>query len=153
MLIHRNVRILRHSPNGRALNSPIEKEKQGLRIVLTDHLRKPVLMLASVSILLAITAYMSFAHGILYLVLETYPVSFVDRRYWPLRLSGLPSLTIIVEVCIGCLIDFTFTRTKFQESVRKYGRLCPEERLLPIPEVNKGVPLGIGIRSDWPRDI
>lgn len=177
-LMQRRVRVLRRSTNGWALHSPIEKEKPGLQLILTDHLWKPVLMLVSDGILLAVTAYMSFAYGILYLILETYPVSFVDRRYWPLRLSGLPFLAIIVGVCIGCLIDFIITRTKFKESVRKYGQLCPEERLLPmllggivltiglflsawtstpkvspIPEVIAGVPLGIGMRICWPRDI
>ncbi|KAF2172894.1 hypothetical protein M409DRAFT_62553 [Zasmidium cellare ATCC 36951] len=169
VLLQRRVKVLRRSTNNWALHSPIEEEEPGLRMVLAKHVRKPILMLASDSILLAVTAYMSFAYGIMYLVLEAYPLSFVDQRYWPLRLSGLPFLAIIVGVCIGCLVDVAFTKARFHEMVRKYGRLCPEERLLPmlvggvalpfglflsawtsapgispVPEVIAGVPLGIG---------
>lgn len=178
VLVQRRVKFLRRSSNGWALHSPIEKEKPGLRTVLSNHLWKPVLMLASDGILLAVTGYVSFTFGVMYLILETYPLSFVDRRYWPMRLSGLPFLAIIFGVCIGCFMDFVFTRTRFQEHVRKYGRLCPEERLWPmllggitltiglflsawtstpdislVPEVIAGVPLGIGMRSDRPRGM
>ncbi|KAK4507035.1 hypothetical protein PRZ48_000769 [Zasmidium cellare] len=169
VLLQRRVKVLRRSTNNWALHSPVEKEQPSHREVIMKHLCKPILMLISDGILLAVTAYMSFAYGIMYLILETYPLSFVDQRYWPLRLSGLPFLAIIVGVSIGCLIDFAFSKLRFQEMVRKYGRLCPEERLLPmlvggialpiglflsawtsapgispVPEVIAGVPLGIG---------
>lgn len=173
VLLRRRARILRRSTNNWALHSPTEEADPSLHEIFLKHLWKPILMLASDAMLLAMTAYMSFVYGIMYLILETYPLSFVDRRYWPLRLSGLPFIAVIVGVCIGCAIDLTFTKLRFQEMVRKYGRLCPEERLLPmlvggialpiglflsawtssrtispVPEVIAGVPLGIGMCND-----
>lgn len=178
VLLQRRARVLRRSTNNWALHSPADEGDHGPRTVLFNHIWKPILMLVSDSILLFMTAYMSFAYGIMYLTLETYPLSFVDRRYWPLRLSGLPFTAVIVGVCIGCIIDFAFTKMRYQGMVRKYGRLCPEERLLPmlvggialpiglflsawasspkispVPEVIAGVPLGIGMSSNCQRIV
>lgn len=148
ILLRRRARVLRHSTHNWALHSLADEGETSTRTIVADHLWKPVMMLASDSILLFITAHMSFAYGMMYLLLETYNLSFIDSRSWPLRLSGLPFAAIIVGVWIGCAIDFAFTRLRFQEMVRKYGRICPEERLLPMTIGSIALPIGLFL-STW----
>ena len=40
------------------------------------------------------TFYTSYIFGVLYLIIQTYPLSFSERRHWPFRLSGLPAAAI-----------------------------------------------------------
>lgn len=93
--------------------------------------------------LMQTTFYTSYIFGVLYLIVETYPLSFNERRHWPFRLSGLPAAAIIIGVCIGCVINFLFTRYRFAPLVKKYGRLFPEERLLPMVLGSALLPCGL----------
>ena len=115
--------------------------------VIKMHVCTPMQMFLTDPIVLLISVYMAFSDGVLYWLLETGSISFHERRHWPLKLSGLPFLAIILGVCIACASSLVFTRIRFRGIVRKYGRLCPEERLLPMVAGSIALPVGIFLFS------
>ena len=89
------------------------------------------------------TAYMSFLYGILYLLLEAFPVSFHEERGWSLGNSQLPFGAFIVGVVMGAgLIAFS-TATNFTKSFKKHGKSIPEERLPPMIVGAVALPVGL----------
>lgn len=102
---------------------------------------RPIYMLFVEPILFFITLYNSFVYGILYLMLEAYPIVFEEG--YGLRKNGeLPYLSLIVGMVI-CAAYIWYCETAYLRKVKQHGGLVPEARLYPM--VGAGVIFPIGI--------
>lgn len=99
-------------------------------------------MLLLEPILVAITIYLGFIYGILYLTFEGLPVSFEEERGWNLGVSALPFLGILIGVVLGCTILALHTHYRFRPIYEREGHVVPEERLPPM--ILGGILLPIG---------
>lgn len=171
ILLKRRAEKLRQTTRDWALHAPTEEQKFSVQVYVDKYVWKPLVMLFTEPILLLMTLYMSYAYGVLYLIIEIMPISYIGARHWNPGQAGLPLMAVIGGILIGCLINFVFATKRQKAMMLKYGRLFPEERLLPMiigsvlfpfgillyfltssphvktsgPEVFAGIPLGIGI--------
>lgn len=114
---------------------------------------------------------MALIYGILYLLFEAYPISFMEDRGWGLGVSSLPFLAITLGVLLGSSIIVYLTRTRFARKLKESGgKPVPEERLpammiggvlfpiglfwfawtsnpniIWVPQVLAGIPIGAGV--------
>jgi DHA1 family multidrug resistance protein-like MFS transporter len=101
-------------------------------------------LLATEPILTFITIYQAFVYGILYLVLISYPIAFREVRGWPVGLSGLPYLGMIVGISIGCGIVIYCMKTIFAKRIHKNkGNVIPEDCLPLMIAGGCFIPIGL----------
>lgn len=65
---------------------------------------KPFKILFLEPMLLAITIYMSFTYGCLYLLFEAYPIVFVEGHGFNALEDGLSFLPLFIGGVLGCVI-------------------------------------------------
>ncbi|KAK1821871.1 hypothetical protein LTR12_003747 [Friedmanniomyces endolithicus] len=126
-----------------AIHAPADEIELNLSAFVTKYCTKPLMMLVWEPILLLITIYISFIYGILYLFFETYPISFIEQRGWSLGQGGLPFIAVMGGVMMGGLINFVFIRTRYVRIMKQYGRVPPEERLVPMMAGSIALPVGL----------
>lgn len=98
-------------------------------------LLKPFLMLVQEPMLLAITIYMSFVYGVLYLLFEAYPIVFQQGHGFNNGIEGLMFIPFFLGAIVGVLAFFFIINPRYVrllESQPKGQRVPPEERLLPV---------------------
>lgn len=90
-----------------------------------------------------IALYASFIYGLLFLMLEVFPIVFREERNLPLIISTLPFLGLLVGVICALLINLA-NQPLYARAVQKnQGRAVPEGRLPPM--IIGGVLLSIGL--------
>ncbi|KAF2181403.1 MFS general substrate transporter [Zopfia rhizophila CBS 207.26] len=94
-------------------------------------------------ILALVTAYMSFIYGIVYLLFEAYPISFMEERHWSLGVSTLPFTAFIVGIILGAGMIAYSTATNFTSAYKAHGKSIPEERLPPMIAGAILLPIGL----------
>lgn len=72
--------------------APIERKNLSFTERLNDILFKPFIMLAKEPMLLAVTIYMAFVYGVVYLLFEAYPFVFVKIHHFNAGENGLAFL-------------------------------------------------------------
>lgn len=102
---------------------------------------RPLYMLFVEPILFFITLYNSFVYGILYLLLEAYPIVFVEG-YGYKKNGELPYLSLIVGMFI-CGAFIWYCEGAYLRQVKKKGALFPEGRLYPMVLSGFIFPIGI----------
>ena len=80
-------------------------------------------MLILEPILQAVTLYMTFIYGFIYLMFEAYPISFSEERGWSLGKGGLPFLAVMVGVVLGSAYVYHVTNTKVRRGFEKNGKV------------------------------
>ena len=154
-----------------AYHSFLDEHKPTWNDIVAKYLLRPIQMLILEPILIAMTIYLAFVYGVLYLFFEAYPISFGEVRGWThLGVAALPFIGIMIGVFLGVALIVYTTKTRFARKLAKHGRVVPEERLVPmmiasvllpiglfwfgwtskpsiswVPQVIAGVPMGMGI--------
>ncbi|KAE8349989.1 major facilitator superfamily domain-containing protein [Aspergillus coremiiformis] len=171
VILQKRAARLRRETGNWALHSFLDEHRPSASEIVTKYLLRPIQMLFLEPILLAITIYLAFIYGILYLFFEAYPVSFQEVRGWKNGgVAGLPFIGIMIGVLCGVALIIWQTKTRFARKLAKHGRVVPEERLVPmmiasvllpaglfwfgwtsnpniswVPQVISGIPIGMGI--------
>lgn len=105
VLLHRKAKKIRLATRNWAIRAKIDETPVDLRAIFVRYLGRPFNMMASEPILLLFNLYISFIYGIIYLLFESCPVSFLEERGYSLSVSALPFLSIGVGVILGsCLV-------------------------------------------------
>ncbi|PSN69427.1 citrinin biosynthesis transporter CtnC [Corynespora cassiicola Philippines] len=138
----RAARLRRESGNPE-FHSKADANKFSLETVLSVYLIRPFKMVVQEPILALMTAYMSFLYGIVYLLFEAYPVSFMQERGWSLGVSNLPFAAFIVGILLGAALIAYSTATNFTRSFHAHGKCIPEERLPPMIVGAVALPAGL----------
>lgn len=101
-------------------------------------------LLATESILVLVTIYMSFCYGLLFLFIEGYPVAFREAREWSPQLSSLTFLGLLVGVGCGMLGVIIHALTVLAKKIAvTQGKIVPEQRLPPMILGAVVLPLGL----------
>jgi DHA1 family multidrug resistance protein-like MFS transporter len=134
---------LRKETGDESIRAKADAQKLTFNTIRTVYLVRPFKMIIQEPILALITAYMSFLYGIVYLLFEAYPISFMEERGWSLGVSTLPFGAFIVGIIMGaCLIAYS-TATAFTKSYNLHGKSIPEERLPPMIVGAIALPIGL----------
>ncbi|KAK0327859.1 hypothetical protein LTR91_001519 [Friedmanniomyces endolithicus] len=143
VLLQHRAKKIRYATRNWAIHAPADEIELNLSAFVTKYCTKPLLMLVWEPILLLITIYISFIYGILYLFFETYPISFIQQRGWTLGQGGLPFIAVMGGVMMGGVVNFVFVRTRYVRIMKQYGRVPPEERLVPMMAGSIALPVGL----------
>jgi hypothetical protein len=79
-----------------------------------------------------IALYASFVYGLLFLMLEVFPIVFREQRQYGLVVSALPFLGLFVGVVFAILINIANQPLYIRAMERNKGRAVPEARLPPM---------------------
>jgi len=102
------------------------------RELITKNFSRPIRLLISEPIILAITLYMSFIYGLLYCFLTAYPLVFQGVHHMKPGVSGLPFFGMVVGIFLvaGYIIFDSISYNKKLEA--NGGITVPEWRLPPV---------------------
>ena len=171
VILHREAKRLRLASGNWALHAKVDETPVDLRAITVRYLGRPFVMMALEPILLLINLYISFVYGIIYLLFESYPVSFYEERGYSLGVSALPFIPIGIGVILGSGMVAWYTQTSIKANFARDGKMTPEDRLIPMilgaaflpvgcfwyawtsspainpwPQIIAGVPIGIGLQ-------
>ncbi|KAL1410858.1 hypothetical protein Q8F55_001801 [Vanrija albida] len=110
--------------------APLERrpaQTWGARV--NEIILKPFVILALEPMLLAITLYMSFIYGIIYLLFEAFPFVFIKNHGFNAATNGLAFLGFFMGGNIAALVYITVTDRHYRKHV---AAIAPEK---PAPEV------------------
>lgn len=126
------VQEYREITGNQLVHARSEEESLSARDIIMNYLLIPLKMLATEPIVFLVSLYCSFVYAIIYLLLEAYPVIFQEGRHFPLGVSALPYIGILVGVFIGCGINCLFEPWYFRQVIKAGNKPAPEARLPPM---------------------
>ena len=133
ILLSRRATKIRFATRNWAVHAKYDQQQIDLRSIMEKYLLRPFAMLFKEPILALMTLYMSIIYGIIYLVLEAYPIAFQEQRGWNNGVGALPFLSISMGVIIGVGIIIYTTKTHFTRKFKENnGVVVPEDRLIPM---------------------
>lgn len=113
--------------------APLEKAEKDLKDVARDILFKPFKILFAEPMLLAITVYMSFVYGCIYLLFEAYPIVFMEGHGFNAGVNGLMFLGLFIGGCLSTLLYLCFFNARYVKKAHHHAPepTPPEYRLEP----------------------
>uniref|UniRef100_A0A060T8D4 ARAD1D02772p n=1 Tax=Blastobotrys adeninivorans TaxID=409370 RepID=A0A060T8D4_BLAAD len=121
---------LRRRTGNWGIYAPQETVELDLGELVVNNLTRPLKMLLMEPIILLITIYTAFMYGILYLLLEAYPVVFAEGYKMKGGIEGLPYLGVAIgEMLSGVAGVFLFEPMYLRAMDRNGGKIIPEYRL------------------------
>ncbi|OAA56311.1 msf membrane transporter [Niveomyces insectorum RCEF 264] len=108
-----------------------------LQNVVTKHLSRPLRMFLTEPIVTCIALYASFVYGLIFMLLEVFPIVFRDNRHMGPVVSNLPILALFVGTLAAFGINIAnqpvYARVPCVYVVKNNGgHAAPEARLPPI---------------------
>ncbi|VDC02268.1 unnamed protein product [Peniophora sp. CBMAI 1063] len=109
----------------------LEVQKAPLQQRIGRVLGTPFKILFQEPVLIAITAYMSFIFGNVYLVFSSYPIVFTQGHGLNSGVSGMMYLPIPVGGIIGCVVYLTYYNPRYSRAAQELSPapVPPEKRL------------------------
>ena len=98
-------------------------------------------LLLTEPILFFITLYVSYAYGLLYLLVEIFPSTYQSDRRWTLSAAGLPFLGVLSGVLLGCFIAIVFLSNR--HTLRLKSCHGPEDLFLAFLVGSAALPIGL----------
>ena len=135
------ARQMRKDTGNWGIHAAHENVELSIRDIVQNTITRPIIMLATEPVLLVVTIYNSFVYGILYLLLEAYPIVFVEG-YGFYTNGELPYIALIVGMLV-CAIFIWYMDSDYLKRVRAKGGLVPEARLYPMIVAGVIFPIGI----------
>ncbi|PWN30299.1 MFS general substrate transporter [Jaminaea rosea] len=134
-IMQRKAKRIRKETGDERYKAPLDLAKVDASTLLHSIFAKPWIMLAQEPMLLAITLYMAFVYGVLYLLFEAYPIVFEEGHGFNAGVEGLMFLAFFIGGVIAVVIFMTVFNPRYVKLMKaqpKGGRVPPEERLLPV---------------------
>ncbi|PPQ67075.1 hypothetical protein CVT25_005676 [Psilocybe cyanescens] len=109
----------------------LERQEVDFKKRIEDILAKPFVILFNEPMLVAITLYMSFVYGCLYLLFTAYPIVFTQAHHFSAGVSGLMFLPIPIGGALAVVLYVAYYNPKYEdEAVHCYPKpVAPEFRL------------------------
>ncbi|EPY49500.1 spermidine family transporter [Schizosaccharomyces cryophilus OY26] len=133
----------RFESNNHFVHAKSEEERLTAKDVIDNYLLIPFKLLFTEPIIFLVTLYCSFVYGILYLLLEAYPIIFAEKRHFSMGVAQLPYIGLLVGVFIGSGINIAFEPWYFRQVLKLGGKPYPEGRLPPLIIGAFTFPMGI----------
>ncbi|KAI0313062.1 major facilitator superfamily domain-containing protein [Amylostereum chailletii] len=113
--------------------SPLEAQKMPFGKRAQKILGTPFKVLFQEPVLIALTVYMSFLYGCLYLLFEAYPIVFSQDHGLNPGVSGLMFLPISLGGALGCVVYLVYYNPRYNKYVDEYApNLVPPEFRLEV---------------------
>ncbi|KAK9466138.1 major facilitator superfamily domain-containing protein [Lipomyces arxii] len=125
------AQYLRQETGNWCIRARQEESDFNFKELVEHNLSRPLRMLFQEPILFLITVYIAFIYGILYLLLEAYPIIFYEGYHMPFAVAQLPYLSVVVGQLFGGVIVLSFEPMTYRRTMANGGRPIPEVRLLP----------------------
>lgn len=135
------AKMMRQKTRNWGIHAAHESVELSIGEIVQKTISRPIVMLFTEPVLLFITIYNSFVYGILYLMLETYPIVF-EEGYGYLVNGELPYIALIIGM-IFCTIFIWKMDGYYLKKVKAAGGLVPEARLYPMIIAGVIFPIGI----------
>ncbi|CCF59034.1 hypothetical protein KAFR_0F04390 [Kazachstania africana CBS 2517] len=132
---------MRQDTNNWGIHAAHENAELSIRDIVQNTITRPLIMLFTEPVLLIVSIYNSFVYGILYLLLEAYPIVFVEG-YGYTKNGELPYIALIIGM-IFCAMFIWYMDSSYLKKVNKAGGLVPEARLEPMILAGIVFPIGI----------
>ncbi|KAI0776897.1 MFS general substrate transporter [Trametes elegans] len=112
--------------------APLERNKKTFGQHVKHVLGRPFLVLAREPMLIAITLYMSFIYGCIYLLFEAYPIVFTQGHHFNQGISGLMFMPIFIGGVLGVFIYLIFFNPRYERAMKAFAPypVPPEHRLV-----------------------
>ncbi|CAL1712914.1 unnamed protein product [Somion occarium] len=130
LLVRKAERRRKQTGDGRWW-APLEKQRVSFLRRVKDIVTRPFQMLVGEPMLLAITLYMSFVYGVIYLLFEAYPIVFTIGHHFNSGVSGLMFLPIPIGGTVACVLYVVYFDPIYQVAVKEHHphHPPPEHRL------------------------
>ncbi|KAK6336528.1 hypothetical protein TWF696_002078 [Orbilia brochopaga] len=126
---------------------PQPKGAEALKKVLTITLLRPIHMLVTEPIVIALSLYTAFTFGVLFLFFAAIPYSFRRQYNFDRRQSGLVFLSSVVGILLGAvtfgIIDRTIYKKRYEHAVANGRKAAVELRLISAMIGSFGLPLSL----------
>ena len=140
ILVQKAKRMRKETGNW-GIHAAHENIELSISDIARNTIKRPIILLATEPVLLIISIYNSFVYGLLYLMLEAYPIVF--REGYGFTTNGeLPYIALIVGMLVaGALI--WYMDGDYIRRMKAKGGLVPEVRLYPMIVAGIVFPIGI----------
>ncbi|RXW18072.1 hypothetical protein EST38_g7778 [Candolleomyces aberdarensis] len=131
VLLVKKAKRLRNETGDLRYVAPLELTNISFAQRLKNILLKPFVVLIREPMLIAVTAYMSFIYGNIYLLLQAYPVVFTQGHHLNTGVSGLMLLNLPVGGVIAVFIYILWINPRYERAIQKHAPhpVPPEIRL------------------------
>ncbi|GAA5823809.1 hypothetical protein JCM11251_003304 [Rhodosporidiobolus azoricus] len=111
-----------------------EQERQGRPVseVAKETLLRPVVMLTTEAIMICMSGYLMLVYSLLYSLFFAYPIVFVGNHGFNAGEVGLCFLSVLVGICLACLVAMPIQEAYYQRQVVKHNGHPPPETRLPL---------------------
>lgn len=135
------ARTMRKLTNNWGIHAAHESVELSIKEIAQKTITRPIVLLCTEPVILFVTIYNSFVYGILYLLLEAYPIVFVEG--YGFHANGeLPYIALIIGMVL-CTVMIWYCEVDYLKRVKKKGGLVPEARLIPMIFAGIVFPIGI----------
>ncbi|KAL7422377.1 hypothetical protein Q5752_003023 [Cryptotrichosporon argae] len=131
VLLAQKARRMRKETGDERWYAPIERVKHSFKSRLRDILLKPFIILFLEPMLLAVTIYMSFVYGVVYLLFEAYPFVFIQNHGFNQGEDGLAFLGFFLGGFIAVIFFLVVIEPRYQRHAKQVAPKppSPEKRL------------------------
>jgi MFS transporter, DHA1 family, multidrug resistance protein len=123
--------ILRRQTRNWGIHAKQDEVELDLHELLTTNFSRPLRMLFTEPIVLLVTIYMSFIYGLMYALLDAYPIVFQGIHGMNLGVGGLPFIGLIIGEFAGGAYILWGQKEYVQKLEGNGGVPVPEWRLWP----------------------
>jgi DHA1 family multidrug resistance protein-like MFS transporter len=131
VLIHKAEELRRRSRNW-GIHAKQEEIELDLRELIVSNFSRPLRLLITEPLILAVTLYLSFIYGLLYCFLTAYPIVFQGVYHMSPGIGGLPFFGMIVGLCVAGSYVILSNPSYNRKLDANNGVPVPEWRLPPV---------------------
>ncbi|SCU84824.1 LAFA_0D12222g1_1 [Lachancea sp. 'fantastica'] len=142
MILVAKARRLRQATGNWGIRAAHEDAQLSLRDIVQKTISRPIYMLLTEPILFCITLYHSFVYGILYLLLEAYPIVF-EGKYGYRKNGELPYIALLVGMGVNAMYNWYEEKNYVAKVRANDGKPLPEARLRTMVIAGIVFPIGI----------
>ncbi|KAI0030849.1 major facilitator superfamily domain-containing protein [Vararia minispora EC-137] len=131
VLLVQKARRVRKETGDSRYYAPLEDDKLSISDRLNKILATPFKILFQEPVLIALTVYMSFIYGCMYLLFEAYPIVFTQDHHLNAGFSGLMFLPISLGGLAGVGVYLLVFSPRYDRYIKEYAPLPvpPEKRM------------------------
>jgi DHA1 family multidrug resistance protein-like MFS transporter len=131
VLVHKAKELRRRTRNW-GIHAKQEEIELDIRELLIKNFSRPIKLLITEPLLLAVTLYLSFIYGLLYCFLTAYPIVFQGVHHMSPGIGGLPFFGMIVGLCMAGSYVILMNPSYNRKLEANNGIPIPEWRLPPV---------------------
>lgn len=132
IILANKARVIRHQTGNWGIHARHETIEVDFHEVSRKYFTRPLRMLITEPIVLAVTLYMSFIYGLVYALLEAYPYVFENIYEMNSGVAGLPFLGLFIGIVVAIVFILSQQGSYVKKLKANQGVPVPEWRLMPV---------------------